>query len=94
MACAAVCVVGVQVCVWSDVSQTDDGELPKCVHMLCDGHHEYDVLPFNKFKADKSDLLYTNALMYRFIHPFSEDLPYVYDNYRWDHCADTYPINV
>lgn len=82
---------GAQVCVWSDV---EEGDLPMCVKMLCDGHHEYDILPFSKLRADKQDLLYTNGMMYEFIHPHNDDLPYLYDNYRWDHCQDTYPIVV
>jgi hypothetical protein len=41
----------VQVCLWTDL---EEGSLPNCVKMLCDGHHEYDVLPFNKFKVSSN----------------------------------------
>ena len=60
--------------------------------MICDGHHEYDVIPFSKFKADKSDVLYTNKEFLSFIHPFNEDVPYLYDTFEWPQCESTYPI--
>jgi hypothetical protein len=42
--------------------------------------------------VDKSDLLYTNKAFMDFIHPHNDDLPYLYDNYDWSHCADSYPV--
>lgn len=36
---------------------------------------------------DEDDHYYTNSELYSHLNPASEDLPYVYDNFRWPHCA-------
>ena len=36
--------------------------------------------------GDEAGVFFTNRQMYDFLSPFSEDLPYVYDNFAWEHC--------
>lgn len=67
----------------------------------CVGHNEDDVQPFHDlFLEEKvseregersSDVAsakkyYTNGEMYALLHPGEMDLPYVYDNFEWEHC--------
>ena len=73
-----------QVCDWTDVDE--NSEFPTCRFMTCDGPHSFDILPFSKFIG--TDLSYTNAQFYEFLHPHNDDLPYVYDNFLWSHCSN------
>jgi hypothetical protein len=50
----------------------------------CEGHHESDALVFGA--VDGND--FTNAEYYEYLNPKSNNLPYVYDNFKWDHCKD------
>lgn len=54
--------------------------------MVCPGHNELDLLEFDDF-LNKGET-YTNGDMYAFIHPANDDLPYVYDTFDYDYCAD------
>ena len=73
------------VCDWSDV--TSDDEFPTCTSgEICSGHYEDDVLEFGNFLDE--DEQYTNWEMYTFIHPWTEDLPYIYDTYDFDYCEE------
>jgi hypothetical protein len=75
------------ICDWSNVAGSGDLTLPTCtLDVICDGHNEDDVLEFSNF-LDLDDE-YTNADFYEFIHPWSEDLPYTYDTWDFDYCAD------
>ena len=73
------------VCDWEGVTGM---ELPSCSKGTCPGHHEDDVIPFGNF-TDDGKVLYTNKEFYEFLHPFNEDLPYVYSNlFRWPACEE------
>ena len=78
------------VCDWSDV--TSDDEFPTCTSgEICSGHYEDDVLEFGNFLDE--DEQYTNWEMYTFIHPWTEDLPYIYDTYDFDYCEEEDDLN-
>ena len=51
----------------------------------CYGHGETDVLDFSDFLGTGDT--YTNAAFNTFIHPWTDDLPYVYDTYAFDYCT-------
>jgi hypothetical protein len=73
------------VCDWSDVTSTSD--FPTCTESeICTGHYEDDVLEFGDFLDE--DEVYTNWELYEFIHPWNENLPYIYDSYDFDYCED------
>lgn len=89
------------VCDWSGVDATDFSStsfsdslsssssfgMPTCVTGTCPGHGADDLLPFEGFATgDEAGVFFTNRQMYDFLSPFSEDLPYVYDNFAWEHC--------
>lgn len=52
---------------------------------LCYGHGENDSLPFSNFLGAGDT--YSNKQFYDFIHPWNDDLPYVFDNYKFDYCS-------
>lgn len=52
----------------------------------CSGHEENDILEFSNF-LNKGET-YTNADFYTFLHPWNEELPYVYDTYDFDYCIE------
>eukprot|EP00904_Undaria_pinnatifida_P008207 jgi/Undpi1/4516/HiC_scaffold_18.g07870.m1 len=72
------------VCDWSGVR---DGtlDMPTCIKDICGGHNPEDVLPF-KIKVHGESRTMSNIEWFEFIYPDSEDLPYIYNEYRWDHC--------
>ncbi|CAM9600123.1 unnamed protein product [Ascophyllum nodosum] len=73
-------------CDWSDV-RPDTLDMPSCVKMTCGGHYATDTLPFEiKIKGEVRKM--TNLEWLEFIYPDTEDLPYVYNEYNWDHCTD------
>lgn len=37
--------------------------------------------------SDSNSEKYTNEELYRLLDPNEDNLPYIYDNFRWDHCA-------
>jgi hypothetical protein len=84
------------VCDWTAVTSVTDLALPVCSDPtspdtntdghFCSGHNSYDVLPFSNF-LDAGET-YTNAQFYEFMHPWSDDLPYVYDSLDFNYCAD------
>jgi hypothetical protein len=61
-------------------------ELWMSLDVVCPGHNELDVLEFEDF-LNKGET-YTNGDMYAFIHPANDDLPYVYDTFDYDYCAE------
>lgn len=74
-------------CDWSLVNGAEDLTLPTCdAEAVCEGHQADDVLPFTNLVGESES--YTNSAMYDFIHPWNEDLPYVYDTYDFDYCMD------
>lgn len=75
------------VCDWENVKAATD--LPTCVRGTCSGHGAADILPFllTPSGAD-SPRSFTNEELYAWLHPLSEDLPYMYDSYTWDHCIE------
>ena len=74
-------------CDWSDVAGSGDLTLPTCtMDVICEGHNEDDVLEFSNFLNEDEE--YTNKDFYDFIHPWSDDVPYTYDTWDFDYCAD------
>jgi len=74
------------VCDWSDVEGWLD--VPNCEDSFaCSGHAVDDVLEF-AFTGNLAGRTFTNQEYYDFMHPFTEDLPYLYDNYDFDHCLE------
>lgn len=51
---------------------------------LCYHHGEHDLTIFNNFL--NLDETYTNKELYDFIHPWNDDVPYVFDTYTFDYC--------
>jgi hypothetical protein len=78
----------VGVCDWSNVSGNDDLTLPTCdmgTDYICEGHNADDELEFSNFLGTGDT--YTNTEFYDFIHPWNEELPYIYDAYDFDYCS-------
>ena len=77
-------------CDWSDVSSVDDLTLPSCTFHVsntsCYGHGQNDILDFSNFLGRGET--YTNNEFYEFMHPWNEELPYTYDTFDFDYCAD------
>jgi hypothetical protein len=44
------------------------------------------LLEFSDFQGRGES--YSNADMFAFLHPYNESLPYLYDTYDFDYCAD------
>ena len=75
------------VCDWSNVKGSGDLTLPTCIlNKICDGHNADDILEFSGFISDNDE--YTNQEFYDFIHPWTEELPYTYDSWNFDYCAE------
>lgn len=53
----------------------------------CYGHGPNDVMIWRNL-FDQDDTYYTNLELYDNLSPASSTLPYVYDNFRWSHCAE------
>jgi hypothetical protein len=75
------------VCDWSRVAGAGDLTLPECtLGVTCFGHNENDLLEFSGF-LDTDDA-YTNGGFWALLHPWSDALPYTYDTFEYDYCAD------
>ncbi|CAM9764660.1 unnamed protein product, partial [Ectocarpus sp. 4 AP-2014] len=72
------------VCNWDDVVP-GSGDMPTCVKGICGGHNEDDLLPFS-VKINGEVVKLTNADWMDLIYPTNEDLPYMYDEFKWTHC--------
>ena len=56
----------------------------------CTGHHVDDLVPFKirvLLEGNYTDTYLTNTDLYTYSHPENYALPYIYDNFDWDHCA-------
>jgi len=74
------------VCDWSDVKEELD--MPVCSQTFaCSGHDLDDELELT-FINTLEGRTFTNGEFYDFMHPFNEELPYMYDNYDYDHCLE------
>ncbi|CAB1119543.1 unnamed protein product [Ectocarpus sp. CCAP 1310/34] len=73
------------VCDWSGVGD-DFLDMPSCVRGICGGHGVDDMLPF-EIKVKGETVKMTNLEWYQFIYPDNDDLPYMYNEFAWDHCA-------
>ncbi|CAN0399747.1 unnamed protein product, partial [Ectocarpus sp. 12 AP-2014] len=73
------------VCDWDDVRE-GSLDMPTCSKGICGGHGADDLLPF-KVKVKGETVQMTNLQWYQFIYPDNDDLPYMYNEYQWDHCA-------
>ena len=52
---------------------------------LCYGHGPDDVMSWRNL-FDSDDHYYTNRELYTYLAPGSDELPYVYADFAWDHC--------
>ena len=68
------------VCDWSRVVP-GISDFPECKEQVCTGHNADDLLP-----SEISGETYTNQAFYNFMDPYNEDLPYLYDNFKYSHC--------
>ncbi|CAN0073283.1 unnamed protein product [Ascophyllum nodosum] len=72
------------VCDWSAV-RPGTLDMPSCFKKTCGGHNADDVLPFEvRIKGEVRKM--TNVEWLEFIYPETEDLPYLYNEYNWNHC--------
>ena len=80
-------------CDWSGVNGVSDLTLPACEKgTICEGHNAGDTINFGDFQGKGEK--YTNAEFMSFIHPWNDDLPYTYDTFDFDYCADAgYPFS-
>ena len=63
-----------------------------CVTAQCKGHHAFDLTP-SRTLYERSDGSYvyeylTNHEVLKMTHPREYQMPYIYDNFRWDHCEE------
>jgi hypothetical protein len=58
---------------------------PSLSAAICDGHNADDVLEFSNFMNNGET--YTNQQFFDFIHPWNDDLPYIYDEFSFDYCS-------
>ena len=57
----------------------------------CTGHHVDDLVPFKirvLLEGNYTDTYLTNTDLYTYSHPENYALPYIYDNFDWDHCTE------
>eukprot|EP00618_Florenciella_parvula_P017611 CAMPEP_0119466112 /NCGR_PEP_ID=MMETSP1344-20130328/921_1 /TAXON_ID=236787 /ORGANISM="Florenciella parvula, Strain CCMP2471" /LENGTH=725 /DNA_ID=CAMNT_0007498409 /DNA_START=17 /DNA_END=2194 /DNA_ORIENTATION=- len=75
----------------SGTGPTEDWEQDWTDDDSCSMHNWLDLLPFHDFQLEASSKgigeLYTNQELYQLFDPKSPSLPYVYDNFEWEHCA-------
>jgi len=59
----------------------------------CDGHNLDDVVGFQGLFGPYLSGVYTNADFIHFTNPSKDYLPFIYDHFTWDHCAQQgYPL--
>jgi len=59
----------------------------------CEGHHAYDILPFEVYVMNSDTRAFeyvkmSNAELLDAANPTDSKLPYVYDNFQWTHCDE------
>jgi hypothetical protein len=78
------------VCDWSNVDATDATSMPSCIKSVCSGHAADDVLPFDLSAMSQSlSATTTNQEFYDYLSPTNDDIPYVYDTFKYEKCAET-----
>mmetsp|Transcript_8614 Transcript_8614/g.15249 ORF Transcript_8614/g.15249 Transcript_8614/m.15249 type:complete len:389 (+) Transcript_8614:217-1383(+) len=77
------------VCDWTGVADVFDWtQMPTCEKTYaCEGHGEDDELSL-ELTGKLAGRSFTNGEFYQFLHPYNEELPYMYDNYDMDYCAE------
>lgn len=69
------------------ISHCETSECPS-LWKNCSGHGVNDVLKWKNL-FDNDDYFYTNMDLYTLADPHNRDgLPYIFDNFKWDHCTD------
>jgi len=58
------------------------------VYGSCSGHLSEDIPASYTNLFDNNDTPYTNSELYTSLHPFNENLQYVYDNFEYTHCTN------
>ena len=66
-----------------------------CITKQCQGHHGYDLTSFSVMYELEDGSGYskeylTNAELLEKLNPRSYRMPYIYDNFDWDHCKTYY----
>ena len=64
---------------------TSVSESSLCPLAPVSGHAPDDVMSWKNL-FDQKDHYYTNSELYDELAPGSDNLPYVYDNFEWEHC--------
>jgi hypothetical protein len=76
------------VCDWAEVDE-ESLELPSCIKGTCEGHSADDVLPFDLHAISSAlSKKTTNAEFFSWLDPLNDNIPYVYDNFDYNHCAE------
>ena len=76
------------ICDWTDVAE-DSLDLPSCIKGTCEGHNADDVIPFDLHAISKAlSEKTTNQEFYTWLDPLNDDIPYVYDTFEYNHCAE------
>lgn len=52
----------------------------------CYGHNPTNYQPFKNL-FDENNMFYTNEELYEALRPNTPTLPYMYDHFKWPHCA-------
>ncbi|CAM9954015.1 unnamed protein product, partial [Sphacelaria rigidula] len=80
---------------WADanmVMATQDNEvyeeLISAYGETCMGHRGFDVFPFGLLENDTNDFKLNNREVLQAFDPRQDKLSYIYDNFKWTHCAD------
>ena len=74
-------------CDWSQLTSPSDLTLPTCEKgIICEGHNAGDTINFTNFLGQNE--AYTNSAFLSFTHPWNDDLPYTYDTFDFDYCAN------
>ena len=85
------------ICDWSSVDSSDATSLPTCTAGICSGHKADDELPFDISAATATEgqslsktlsAKVTNQQLYDWLDPTNDAIPYVYDSFKYEHCAE------
>jgi len=71
---------------WKRLANDPDYDETWDPYHTCYGHNPENIQPFKNLFGDTDSDYYSNDALYSLLHPASETLPYVYDNFRWPHC--------
>ncbi len=65
-----------------------ESRLPlRCKYWLSRSIDDFSALCFAPHQLKGETVQMTNQEWYDFIYPDNDDLPYMYNDFTWDHCA-------